>query len=74
MGVVKKTCYTVKCDVSDCDSLCNQLEDYVGPLDGLTETRESAERWAREQGFIQISQRKWVCPDCAKRYGLSVKH
>lgn len=44
MGVVKKTCYTVKCDISDCDSLCNKLEDYVGPLDGLTETKESAER------------------------------
>ena len=73
MAVVKKICYTVKCDLSDCDNICCKLEDYVGPLDALNITKESAEEFAKEHGFIQLSARKWICPDCAKKYGYMIK-
>lgn len=67
MSLVKKICYTIECDAASHDSLCNKLEDYIGALDGLTTSPSIAEDLAKKQGFVQISPRKWICPECAKK-------
>lgn len=62
MPVERNVFYSVCCD--KCHSL---LEDYTGELAGVTKKRSVAENIARENGFVQISPRKWICPECAKK-------
>lgn len=64
MALRKKTCYTVECDTPGC---YNNLEAYIGALDGLTTKSSTAEELAKQEGFIQISARKWMCPECARK-------
>lgn len=59
MGVKRMIYYTVKCN--KCGTL---LEDYVGDIPARK--RSAAETIARNEGFIQVSANKWLCPDCAK--------
>lgn len=54
-----------------CNNLRYKLEDYIGPLDGLTVRPDIAEKFAKENGFIQLSTRKWCCPSCAAKFGYS---
>lgn len=69
MGLRKKTCYTIECDMKNCNSLCNNIEAYVGPLDGLTNTPADAEYHALNNGFVKINEKKWCCPECANKLG-----
>lgn len=59
MGVIKRFCYSVKCNC--CGAL---LENYAGELIGLTNKREEAEAVARENGWLQTGINTWKCPDC----------
>jgi hypothetical protein len=59
------------CDAPGCRSLCNNIEAYVGPLDGLTIRPEDAEYFALKYGFKRLSAKKWYCPECAEKAGLS---
>lgn len=61
MAVERVIFYSVRCD--KCNSL---LEDYTGELARRTHKRALAENKAKLNGFIQISPRKWLCPECAK--------
>lgn len=67
MGIKRRPLYTVYCDVHNC---LNQLEDYTGDLSGMSTSRERAAEIALATGFKQLSERKWACPDCVKRYNL----
>lgn len=53
--------YSVRCDGCHC-----LLEDYTGELARLTYARGIAENVAKRNGFVQISPRKWYCPECAR--------
>lgn len=61
MAVERVIFYSVRCD--KCNNL---LEDYTGELARRTHKRALAENEAKLNGFIQISPRKWLCPECAK--------
>lgn len=67
MSAKKISFYTVICDF--CDS---PLEDYVGEICRITETKEEAERIAIRKGFCYCNK-KWYCPDCAKKLCVSNK-
>ena len=69
MGLRKKICYTIECDMQNCTSLRYKLEDCIGPLDGLTNTPSDAEYHALDNGFVKVSEKKWCCPECAKKLG-----
>ena len=59
MGVIKRYCYSVKCNY--CEAL---LENYTGELIGLTNKREDAEEVAKENGWVQTGKNTWKCPEC----------
>lgn len=61
MAVEKVSFYTVRCDKCNC-----LLEDYTGELARITWNKAIAESIAKENGFIQISPRKWLCSSCVK--------
>lgn len=61
MALEKMIFYTVRCDACKC-----LLEDYTGELARITYTRGNAENMAKQNGFIQISAKKWHCPECAR--------
>lgn len=63
--IEKTVFYSVRCDGCKC-----LLEDYTGELARLTYTREIAENTAKRNGFVQISPKKWYCPECAKKLKL----
>lgn len=63
--VEKTVFYSVRCDGCSC-----LLEDYAGELARLTYAREIAENTAKQNGFVQISPKKWYCPECAKKLKL----
>lgn len=69
MGLYRKVCYTIECDMTGCTSLRNKIEDFVGPLDGLTNTPDDAEYQANSYGFVRVGVNKWCCPSCAKILG-----
>lgn len=62
MAVEKVVFYSVRCDKCNC-----LLEDYTGELARLIYTRDAAEKLAKTNGFVQISPRKWICPECVKK-------
>lgn len=67
MSVEKVSFYTVICDFCKCP-----LEDFTGELARITETKEEAKRIAVKNGFC-YSNKKWYCPECAKKLCVSNK-
>lgn len=67
MGIKQRPLYTIYCDIKGCT---NQLEDYTGDLVGMATTRDRVAKIAKEQGFKQLSERKWACPDCVHKHNL----
>lgn len=65
MSVEKISFYTVICDFCKCP-----LEDFVGELARITETKEEAKRIAVTKGFC-YNNKKWYCPNCAKKLCVS---
>lgn len=68
MPVERNVFYSVCCDKCHC-----LLEDYTGELARVTWNKGIAENIARENGFVQISPRKWLCPECEKKSGIGGK-
>ena len=67
MAIKKMTFYTIICDSCDIP-----LEDFTGELARITETKEEAQRIAVRKGFCHYNK-KWYCPDCAKKLCVSNK-
>ncbi len=66
MAVEREVFYSVRCDLCRC-----LLEDYTGELARLTYARKIAEDLAEQNGFVQISPKKWYCPECYKKLHVS---
>lgn len=62
MGIVKRVCYSVKCNL--CGAL---LEDYAGELIGITNERKDAIGLAKEYNWKQMNNNTWVCPECSAK-------
>lgn len=61
MSIKKIEYYTVKCDRCE-----NKLEDYTGELAGKTCDMKTAILLAKENGFIQMDNVTFICPQCIK--------
>lgn len=66
MAVEREVFYSVRCDGCRC-----LLEDYTGELARLTYARKIAEDLAEQNGFVQISPKKWYCPESYKKLHAS---
>jgi len=65
MGIKKIEYYIVECDDCGCS-----LEDYAGPLYGLSTSEDKAKEFAKAYDWFYMGRDTWLCEDCKKAKGI----